>query len=117
MLWQNHFSQTILIRGRDYFRRGKVQNLEYNGDAYVAEVVGTRTYTVTVEEMDGALDKATCDCPHSRSGYYCKHIAAALFAIDQYENSQSECEVEKNPFEDFYKDKADEYRYFDMRRM
>ncbi len=117
MLWQNHFSQTILIRGRDYFRRGKVQNLEYNGDAYVAEVVGTRTYTVTVEEMDGALYKATCDCPHSRSGYYCKHIAAALFAIDQYENSQSECEVEKNPFEDFYKDKADEYRYFDMRRM
>ena len=48
MLWQNHFSQTILIRGRDYFRRGKVQNLECNGDAYVAKVVGTRTYTVTV---------------------------------------------------------------------
>ena len=117
MLWQNFFTQTILIRGRDYYRRGKVIGVQSVGDTYVAKVLGSRLYTVVVEERDGALHSATCDCPHSQSGYYCKHIAAVLFAVDEYENTQSAHELEKNPFNDYYQDSDETYRYFDMRRI
>ncbi len=117
MIWQNFFTQTILIRGRDYYRRGKVIGVQSVGDTYVAKVLGSRLYTVVVEERDGALHSATCDCPHSQSGYYCKHIAAVLFAVDEYENTQSAHELEKNPFNDYYQDSDETYRYFDMRRI
>ena len=117
MLWQNYFKQTILIRGRDYYRRGKVIGLQAFGDEYEAKVLGSRLYSVRVEERDGALYTAFCDCPHSRSGYYCKHIAAVLLAIDEYRNTQSAHEMENNPFDGLYTSADDSYRYFDMRRI
>ena len=120
MLWQNFFTQTILIRGRDYYKRGKVLGLKQTGDIYHAKVLGSRPYTVTVEESEGTFSTATCDCPHSRSGYFCKHIAAVLFAIEDYEHTHSDRELESNPFDALYEssgDPDDAYRYFDMRRM
>ena len=124
MIWQHFFSQDILMRGSDYYRRGKVTALLPTGDMYLARVTGSRIYTVTVEEREGALYSATCDCPHSRSGYYCKHVAAVLYAIDDYKNVQSDRELQSNPFEELYRpevssgSEAEEgYRYFDMRRM
>ena len=120
MLWQNFFTQTILIRGRDYYNRGKVMGLQCSGEKYHAKVLGSRPYSVTVEEREGTFNTATCDCPHSRSGFYCKHIAAVLFAVDEYEHTHSEREVEKSPFDELYGPRGGEegiYRYFDMRRM
>ena len=119
MLWQNFFTQTILIRGRDYYNRGKVIGLQCFGNKYTAKVLGSRPYSVTVEEKDGTFYIARCDCPHSRSGFYCKHIAAVLFAVDEYAHSHSDREVEKNPFDELYSPNGDDgiYRYFDMRRM
>ena len=76
--------------------------------------------TVTVEEKEGTFYTATCDCPHSRSGFYCKHVAAVLFAVDEYEDSHADREVENNPFDALYESQTgddDSYRYFDMRRM
>ncbi|MBQ9902146.1 MAG: SNF2 helicase associated domain-containing protein [Clostridia bacterium] len=120
MLWQNHFTLSILMRGNDYFKRGKVVGLTPMGDVYLAKVIGSRTYTVSIQEKDGALYHATCDCPHSRSGYFCKHIAAVLFAIENYENIQSDKEMESSPFDAFCQPEGegeDGYRYFDMRRI
>ena len=84
MIWRNQFSQSILIRGLDYFRRKKVVSLKRIGDIFTASVLGSRLYSVTVQEKDGALYSANCDCPHCRSGYYCKQIAAVLFAVEEY---------------------------------
>ena len=120
MIWRDFFTQTILIRGRDYYRRGKVLSLQPSGNIYHAKVLGSRPYSVRVEESEGTLYTATCDCPHSRSGYFCKHIAAVLFAIDDYEHTHSDREMAKNPFEALYNpsgESDDVYRYFDMRRM
>ena len=120
MLWKNFFTQTILIRGSDYFRRGKVVGLIPMGDVYFAKVEGSRPYSVSIEERDGALYGATCDCPHARSGYYCKHVAAVLYAIDEYENTQSDRLLESSPFDELYHPESngeDGYIYFDMRRM
>ena len=120
MLWRNFFTQTILIRGRDYYHRGKVLGLKRVGDTYQAKVIGSRPYSVTVEEKEGTFYTATCDCPHSRSGFYCKHVAAVLFAVDEYEDSHADREVENNPFDALYESQTgddDSYRYFDMRRM
>ncbi len=120
MLWKNLFMQNILMRGSDYYRRGKVVGLFPMGDIYLAKVMGSRAYTVRIEERDGALFRASCDCPHSRSGYYCKHIAAVMYAIDDYENTQSDRELDSNPFEALYNcesETEDGYRYFDMRRI
>ena len=118
MIWRNQFSQSILIRGLDYFRRKKVVSLKRIGDIFTASVLGSRLYSVTVQEKDGALYSANCDCPHCRSGYYCKHIAAVLFAVEEYELTQEKTEVESNPFERMYSE-VDEnsYLYFDMRRI
>ena len=125
MIWKQFFTQTILIRGEDYFRRGKVTGLTRDGDTYRAKVLGSRPYSVTVEEDEdeGTFFKATCDCPHSRSGFYCKHIAAVLFAVDDYDQSHSELELKQNPFDVLYGEEQpsggqeETYRYFDMRRM
>ena len=92
MIWQNFFTQTI----------------------------GSRPYSVTVEEKEGTFYTATCDCPHSRSGFYCKHVAAVLFAVDEYEDSHADREVENNPFDALYESQTgddDSYRYFDMRKI
>ncbi len=117
MIWQNFFTQTILIRGRDYYMRGKVTGLFPSGDMFLARVMGSRLYTVTIEERDGALYRATCDCPHSRSGYYCKHVAAALFAIDEHQKTQTDKVVEHDPFAELYSGADESYRYFDMRKI
>lgn len=118
MIWQTFFSQPILMRGRDYFRRGKVIRLEADGECYDATVVGSRPYKVHVEESDGTLSKATCDCPHSRSGFYCKHVAAVLCAVDEREREQGNPELQENPFERLYEGMEESgYMYFDMRRI
>lgn len=117
MLWKQYFTQTILMRGRDYFRRGKVLKLSHVGESYTAQVMGSRLYTVKITEQDGEFYHGVCDCPHSRSGYYCKHVAAALFAIDEREETYENCEMKNNPFEALYRDSKEDYIYFDMRRI
>lgn len=77
------FSQTILARGQAYFQSGKVVNLTRSANMVVAEVRGSRRYTVQCVFDGEKLKSYHCNCPYDFAGP-CKHVAAVLFALDQH---------------------------------
>lgn len=74
---------TILTRGRDYFQSGRVVDLSLDGDdRWEVEVQGSEPYHITIaQQPDGSL-VCECTCPYE-FGEHCKHIAAALYAIEE----------------------------------
>ena len=75
------FSPTILARGQRYFLSGQVANLVRNSNMVVAEVRGSRRYTVECVFEGEKLKSYHCNCPYDFGGP-CKHVAAVLFALD-----------------------------------
>ena len=75
------FSPTILARGQRYFQSGQVANLVRNSNMVVAEVRGSRRYTVECVFEGEKLKSYHCNCPYDFGGP-CKHVAAVLFALD-----------------------------------
>ena len=79
--FETAIDKTILQRGVDYYKTGAVESLVFEGDAWVAEVLGSEYYTVTVELNDsGDIVSSDCDCPYD-FGIHCKHQAAVFFAL------------------------------------
>jgi hypothetical protein len=79
--FENEISGTILQRGKDYFSRGAVTDLQDMGNGqWFAVVEGNDNY-----EVDIRLGKKhevlnyTCNCPFD--GEICKHIVAVLYQI------------------------------------
>jgi superfamily II DNA or RNA helicase len=73
-------SADVQNRGRQYYRRGAVRNLDGNGEFVSATVQGTQPYDVFVER-DGSTLIAACTCPYVTDyGGPCKHIWAAILA-------------------------------------
>ncbi len=80
--WKKLFSPLILARGRDYYREGAIRDLASPEEGvFTAIAQGTRPYRVRVE-IRGQRTLMDCDCPHARSGWRCKHMAALLFAVE-----------------------------------
>lgn len=124
MKWDYLFSRKILDRGRQYYKAKRVRNLQQSGAAYQAEVIGSRAYNVSIQMINDKKPRMSCDCPYAKDGNRCKHMAAVLYAIaDLNEIKSTSIKVEKPaqpkriyPFRQ-ESDDAQEYRYFDMRRM
>ncbi|MBQ6366989.1 MAG: SNF2 helicase associated domain-containing protein [Erysipelotrichaceae bacterium] len=110
MSWQNLFYNTILQRGRDYFYRGFVVNLQYDADSCSAIVVGSHRYHVRIRKDVFGDYHMNCDCQFASQGNNCKHMAATLFQWEKEKEKASKHYV--NPFkrEDF------ENCYFDLYR-
>lgn len=88
---KNAFPDNFYRRGLNYFRTNKVKDLMYNPNqlTWSATVQGTEDYFVEVNTNDlqqGSIDMH-CDCPAFEVYGYCKHIVAALLAVQSYENS------------------------------
>lgn len=120
MHWQDLFSQAILLRGKQYYRAGRVQNITKNGNKYTARVIGRRIYRVSAEVSSNGVKSLRCSCPHAVSGFYCKHMVALLEAIednyaieDDAEQDSSEAAKQIFPF----RTTSDEYAYFDLDRI
>ena len=104
--WRSLFTQTILKRGKEYYRAGKAKKLTWEsdpenrgGDIYEATVRGTRNYHVVIKASAGEIQEMSCTCPYASDGNLCKHEAAVLLAIeDEYEKLyvDSEEDGEKN---------------------
>lgn len=77
-LTQANLNQVInaksLKKARGYLHR--IRNLQRAGNSLIAEVSGSRTYSVEIE-LDAQGLHAHCTCPYSWGGH-CKHIAAVL---------------------------------------
>ncbi|MDI6716533.1 MAG: hypothetical protein QME63_06275 [Actinomycetota bacterium] len=72
---------TILQRGKDYFKRGLVAELEeVEEDRWSALVEGTQTYEVRVKLEGDRIAESLCDCPYD-FGPVCKHEVAVYLAI------------------------------------
>jgi hypothetical protein len=80
--FEEYFEDVILTRGKDYYSHGRIEKIEeIDNNDYIVEVEGTEYYTVriTMADSDKIVD-TSCDCPYDW-GDYCKHQAAALFAL------------------------------------
>lgn len=78
------FSKTIITRGEEYYNEGKVLSCFKDGNRYYANVDGSsyKPYQVTIEIDKKGEPFFECDCPYQTN---CKHIYAALVAIDKKE--------------------------------
>ncbi|MCM1106919.1 MAG: SNF2 helicase associated domain-containing protein [Blautia sp.] len=119
MEWSYLFSQNILSRGRQYFIKGRVTNLQQEGAKYTAEVIGTKPYYVEAAFASGKRPSLSCDCPYAQDGKRCKHMAALLFAVaEKFAPSQtdsgSKLSINRqiHPFV-----KPEEYSYFDFSKI
>ena len=83
--WKYLFSNTILKRGENYYRNGNVLSVESTGNSNtkIFYVQGTGLYTVKITRGKKSIKKIQCDCPYARGGAFCKHMAAALFQMEE----------------------------------
>ena len=83
--WNDLFRTHILERGLNYYEEGYVTSMEQNLTGYTAVVEGTENYDVEIEIRDDRVYDMTCTCPYAAEVNYCKHMAAALYEIEEGE--------------------------------
>lgn len=122
MKWDYLFPYAVLLRGRQYFKQGRVLEMNQNNAKYEATVKGTKRYQVSVHLTNPNLPKMTCTCPYAGDGHKCKHMAAVLFAIDDLYRmptvntkkvAAQKKEAPKRVYP-FQHEEEEEYLYFDM---
>jgi hypothetical protein len=92
--FEEYMDEDILERGLDYYHNGRVIHLEDKGGShYIAKVDGSEIYTVEIFLDHEEIVETYCDCPYDW-GEYCKHQAAALYALRQ-EKSQNSIKPEQ----------------------
>jgi hypothetical protein len=68
--------------GRDYLRKGRVQQGAVAGTTAYATVTGSSEYRVSVAfGVEGEQVKVSCTCPAARRNKYCKHVVAVATAL------------------------------------
>ncbi len=109
--WKSRFQKNTLSQGKDYFERERVFELEETEGTYTASVVERKRYDVRITgygEQEGL--RMYCGCPHAKSGSCCKHMAAVLYAIDDWNEQKNKMEEE---IEEGGTREAEQYAYFD----
>ena len=79
MRWESLFTNRILQRGKEYWRRGRVSLFDFDDDHCEAEVRGSNRYFVDIYKRDNKY-LVFCSCPYSQDGHNCKHEAAVFYA-------------------------------------
>ena len=83
--WTTLFTRTILSRGKSYYQSGKAKKLIEEYDGYSLTVRGSRNYKVHIgTDYDDYIESLSCTCPYAADGQYCKHMAAALYYLEDY---------------------------------
>ncbi len=110
------FSQGAVLRGKDYFSRGLIEEYSIvegrNAEFFVAALVtGSRSapyeveLTINVENETFSFIDGECSCP---VGYECKHIVATLL------KAKSVLQTEKSLSLNSHVEKPDWSRWFDV---
>lgn len=95
--WENFFSKTILKRGREYFRQGLVNELDYDERGISAVVSGSYDYDVQIVFNGRRIEYLSCDCPYAEEENNCKHMAAVLYAWEKDLKAPFHPEKKKEP--------------------
>jgi uncharacterized Zn finger protein len=79
--FDSEIDATIVKRGHEYFRKGRVRDFEEQDEGVFAALIeGTEVYETTIELSGDVLRKHHCTCPYDL-GEYCKHeVAMSSFA-------------------------------------
>lgn len=113
--WKRFFRTIILERGMDYFERNRVSGLTYDDFIYKARVLGDKAYNVEIKIRNQDIIYMKCSCPHAKSGSYCKHMAAVMYAIEeQGEKLKNEKEKESEKMLQPFERSKEKYQFFDM---
>jgi len=101
---EEHIKQLVTSeiwhRGQQYFKRGAVLSLKYDGYTVTASVHGTAQYPyqVYIIGTDYQISHMSCTCPYSsRWGWVCKHIVAVLLAWIHERDTLYNINDEKKP--------------------
>lgn len=79
--FEQDINRTILRRGREYYKDGRVELAVFGDGVYSASVAGSHDYAVVVElDADKNIIDVECDCPYT-DGPHCKHMVAVFYAI------------------------------------
>ena len=70
----------IVSRGKSYYRKGAVIELEQDGEDWHAVVAGNDEYTVDVSVNKSEIVHCNCTCPYDL-GPFCKHEVAIFYSI------------------------------------
>lgn len=125
--WTSYFSTAILERGKKYYKRGLVQNVEKLGEKYTAEVIGSVPYQVAVWKKAGHQLGMSCDCPYAMEGKKCKHMAALCMALEEEWGESAlgaiapkqvqKADKRVYPFPEKNKPNGRDYTYYDLSAM
>src|SRR6187397_2709153 len=76
-------------RGSAYQRAGRVRLGAITAEGLEARVLGTASYAVAIDWQEAGAGwlRAHCDCPRFAEAAVCKHVWAAIVAIDDAELS------------------------------
>lgn len=100
----DYFSETILQRGFNYYKRGKVISAnKINNNTFIFDVAGSINYLVKINVHNNEYDMS-CNCPYDGN---CKHMAACLFYLKFTDEKNIEFKKDKKintnltPFDKF----------------
>lgn len=79
--FDRELNETIVKRGFEYYRKGRVKDLEQvDDDVWRALVEGSEVYDVKITIAQDNVKQHLCSCPYDL-GEFCKHEIAVLYAI------------------------------------
>ncbi len=82
--WKYLFSSQILKRGEEYWREKRI--IPQLGNDYLDTktfyALGNEKYIVKIKRDDDSIKSMQCDCPYAMEGRFCKHMAGALFQLE-----------------------------------
>ena len=81
-IFNKHFSDTIRLRGKRYFKNGLVKNVQIEKNFVSAKIQGTKKYHAFISFDDNLNPlNMSCSCPYF-SLDNCKHLAALFLYLD-----------------------------------
>jgi len=76
-------------RGQQYYRDGRVYDMEVFDDYAVCQVNGdSDDYEVTISLVGRNKVHMNCNCPYADLGNLCKHMVASMLSLTQYLKSE-----------------------------
>lgn len=99
--WKKLFWDVKLDRGWDYYLDNCVRDLKQTDYGYEAVVEGTEEYEVRIYSNDGIhVDDMECECPDYYEGHNCKHLAAMLYELEDFQKNSQVKTVKKQSSND-----------------
>lgn len=106
--FEQHISEIILSRGKNYFDAGAVEDLVKEDGHWLANVHGSEIYEVAIKGIR-SIKEWDCDCPYDQ-GPICKHVVAVLYAVraESINTKSTKTKKAKNQVDEIFKNAKQE---------